>query len=124
MLIRVFTLAFEPMTGRFNDDPVRDFIVDKEVASIRDHFFLKDDPPYLALVLPLGRPGSGPTQAPIPVDVHPPGRGGRRLSYGILRPWCRRCTIRRLSGRLRFSTSETRPLEPMKGSRSFAARPC
>ncbi len=25
------------MTGRFNDDPVRDFIVDKEVATISDH---------------------------------------------------------------------------------------
>ena len=57
MLTRVFTLAFEPMTRRFNDDPVRDFIADKNIASIRDHFFLKDDPPYLALVLPLGRPG-------------------------------------------------------------------
>jgi len=41
MLIRVFTLAFEPMTGRFNDDPVRDFIADKEMASIRDYFFLR-----------------------------------------------------------------------------------
>ncbi len=41
MLIRVFTLAFEPVTGRFNYDPVHDFIADKEMASIRDHFFLR-----------------------------------------------------------------------------------
>ncbi|WP_020507877.1 hypothetical protein [Lamprocystis purpurea] len=41
MLIRVFTLAFEPMTGRFNDDPVRDFVADTDEASIRDHVFLR-----------------------------------------------------------------------------------
>jgi hypothetical protein len=37
----------------------------------------------------------------------------RRLSYGICNPSCSRFTICKLSRRLRFNTSETRPLEPM-----------
>ncbi len=70
MLIRVFTLAFEPMTGRFNDDPVRDFIADKEVASIRDHFFLKDDTPYLTLVVCYRPAGlAAAPQAPAPAGA-------------------------------------------------------
>ena len=62
MLIRVFTLSFEPVTGRFNDDPVRDFIADKEVATISDHFFVKDEAPYLVLVVRYRL--AGPVAAP------------------------------------------------------------
>lgn len=51
MLIRIFTLGFDPATARFNDEPVRDFIADKAVASISDHFFVKDEAPYLVLVV-------------------------------------------------------------------------
>lgn len=67
MLVRVFTLAFDPATGRFNDDPVRDFIADKEVASIGDHFFVKDDAPFLVLVVRyrIGGPVAAP-QVPAP----------------------------------------------------------
>ena len=46
------------------------------------------------------------------------------LRLGIFKPWCRRCTIHRRSGRFRLTTSETRPLEPVSGSRFFATRPC
>jgi len=51
MLVRVFTLGFNPATERFDDEPVRDFLGDKEVVSISDHFFLRDAAPYLALVV-------------------------------------------------------------------------
>jgi ATP-dependent DNA helicase RecQ len=51
MLVRVFTLGFDPATERFEDAPVRDFIADKDVVSIRDHFFVRDGMPYLALVV-------------------------------------------------------------------------
>ena len=37
----------------------------------------------------------------------------RRLSYGMCNPSCKRLTICKLSRRLRFNTSETRPLDPM-----------
>lgn len=51
MLVRVFTLGFDPVTERFDDTPVRDFISDKQVDAIADHFFLQDGRPYLALVV-------------------------------------------------------------------------
>jgi len=51
MHVRVFTLRFNPATEAFEDTPVTQFLADKEVCSIRDHFFLKDDTPYLTLVV-------------------------------------------------------------------------
>ena len=69
MLIRVFTLALEPMTRRFNDDPVRDFIVDKEVATISDHFFVKDEVRYLVLVVRYRV--AGPVALPVPAPAGP-----------------------------------------------------
>jgi superfamily II DNA helicase RecQ len=62
MPTRVFTLAFDPATEHFNDEPVRQFLADKEVLSVHDHFFVKDGLPYLALVA-CYRPG---TAAPAP----------------------------------------------------------
>lgn len=51
MRVRVFTLGFDPATERFDDEVVRDFVSDKEVESISDHFFVRDGSPYLALVV-------------------------------------------------------------------------
>ena len=45
MLMRVITLRFDPVTSSFDDGPVRDFIKDKEVLAIRDHFFMKNEVP-------------------------------------------------------------------------------
>ena len=50
-LVRVFTLAFSSSLAGFDDRELRDFIGDKEVVSIRDHFFVKDELPYLAVVV-------------------------------------------------------------------------
>ena len=41
MRFQLFTLAFDPITERFNDEAVQDFLADKEVESISDHFFVK-----------------------------------------------------------------------------------
>ncbi len=51
MLIKVFSLTFDSILGGFNDAGLRDFLKDKEVLSIRDHFFIKNDVPYLAMVV-------------------------------------------------------------------------
>lgn len=51
MLVRLFTLRFNPVTERFDDSAVAGFLADKEVLSIRDHFFMKEDVPYLTLVV-------------------------------------------------------------------------
>jgi len=58
MLARVITLRFDCVIGGFDDTPLRDFLKDKEVLSLRDHFFIKNDVPYLAVLVtysPLGK---------------------------------------------------------------------
>jgi ATP-dependent DNA helicase RecQ len=51
MLTRVITLRFNSLMDGFDDAPLRDFIKDKEVISARDHFFVRNDQPYLAVVV-------------------------------------------------------------------------
>lgn len=51
MLVRVFTLPFESRFGGFDDTALRDFVKDKEVLSVRDHFFAKDELPFLTVVV-------------------------------------------------------------------------
>ena len=51
MLVRIFTLKFDPVLGAFDDGTLRDFVKDKEILSIRDHFFSRDEIPYLAVVV-------------------------------------------------------------------------
>lgn len=67
MLVRIFTLRFNPALGRFEDEEVRNFIKDKEVLSIRDHFFVKDEFPYLAVLVTynLLRPEAEPPSAAV-----------------------------------------------------------
>jgi len=38
MQVRVFTLRYNPTTEAFEDAAVTQFLADKEVCSIRDHF--------------------------------------------------------------------------------------
>ena len=69
MLVRVFTLAFSSSLAGFDDRKLRDFIGDKEMVSIRDHFFLKDELPYMAVVVTynlLRPPNAAPVRVPIP----------------------------------------------------------
>ncbi len=51
MQIRIFTLQFNPLLGGFDEQPLRDFVTDKEVISLQDHFFQYDGRPYLTLIL-------------------------------------------------------------------------
>jgi hypothetical protein len=51
MLARVITLRFDAVLGSFDDVPLRDFLKDKEVFAIREHFFVKNEVPYLAVMV-------------------------------------------------------------------------
>ncbi len=51
MLARVFTLRFDSVLEGFDDRPLRDFLKDKEVVSLREHFFTKNEIPYLAVFI-------------------------------------------------------------------------
>ena len=50
-MLRIFTLKFQSTLGAFDDAELQAFIKDKEVLSIRDHFFTKDDMPYLVVLV-------------------------------------------------------------------------
>lgn len=51
MLMKIFSLTFNSLTGGFDDEPIRDFMKDKEVLSIRDHLFVRNEIPYLTLIV-------------------------------------------------------------------------
>ena len=51
MQTRVITLRFNGLQDGFDDAPLRDFTKDKEVISVRDHFFVRNEQPYLAVVV-------------------------------------------------------------------------
>lgn len=51
MLIRVFTLRFDPTVGVFDDRALREFIADKTVVSASDHFFVHEGLPHLAMII-------------------------------------------------------------------------
>lgn len=66
MLARVLTLRFDPLRGGFDDAPLYDFLKDKEVLAIHDHFFVKNDTPYVTVVVTY-------TQAPAVAPAARPG---------------------------------------------------
>ena len=51
MQVKVITLKYDHITGKIDDSSLTDFIKDKEVISVRDHFFMKDGCPYLVMVI-------------------------------------------------------------------------
>ncbi len=51
LLTKVFTLRFDPIVDGFDDTQVRDFTKDRQVISVKDHFFLRHEVPYLTLVI-------------------------------------------------------------------------
>ena len=51
MLMRVFTLRFDAARDGFDDGPVTEFIKDKAVLSLREHFFMRNETPYMAIVV-------------------------------------------------------------------------
>jgi len=61
MLIHIITLRFSTALDRFDDSSVQTFIRDKAVLSLREHFFVRNETPYLAIVViyePLLEPSS------------------------------------------------------------------
>ena len=75
MLARVVTLRFDPLIEAFDDSPLREFLKAKEVFAIRDHFLVRNEVPYLAVLVTYGlRP---PVAGPAP----PEKAAGRNASW-------------------------------------------
>lgn len=51
MLTKIFTLRFNELTDSFDDTPLQEFIKNKEILSLRDHFFMRHEVPYLAVIV-------------------------------------------------------------------------
>lgn len=51
MLIRVITLRFSVALDGFDDSSLTEFIKDKSVVSLREYFFIRNETPYLAVVV-------------------------------------------------------------------------
>ena len=51
MLVKVFTLTFNSVQGGFDDSELRDFMRDKEIIGITDHHFVRNEIPYLTLIV-------------------------------------------------------------------------
>jgi len=45
------TIRFNSALEQFDDTDLQEFIKDKEILSVRDHFFIKNDTPYIAVVI-------------------------------------------------------------------------
>lgn len=65
MRVCLITLRFDDLTGKIDDVPLNEFLRDKDVISVRDHFFVKDSTPYLALLVTYN---SGMTLSDIPIE--------------------------------------------------------
>ena len=63
MLARVLTLRFDPALEAFDDGPLQEFLKAREVHAIREHFFVRDGAPYLAVLVTYGlRPVAAPAE--------------------------------------------------------------
>lgn len=51
MLVKVISLTFDSASGGFRDDELREFLKDKELISMQEHFFVRNDIPYITFVL-------------------------------------------------------------------------
>jgi len=49
--LKVFTFRFSESAEGFNDEPLQEFIADKEVIEFSEHFFVHEKTPYLTLLL-------------------------------------------------------------------------
>jgi ATP-dependent DNA helicase RecQ len=51
MRVKVVTLRYAPSLGGFDERPLAEFVRDKEVLAVREHFFTLHDLPHLACLI-------------------------------------------------------------------------
>ena len=51
MLIKIFTLPFNSVKNRFDDDLLNEFMREHEVLTVRDYLFTRHEEPFLTLVV-------------------------------------------------------------------------
>lgn len=51
MLLKIFSLKFDALLGEFDDSSVQSFSRDKEILQITDHLLIRNEIPYLVLII-------------------------------------------------------------------------
>lgn len=69
MLVKILSLTFDSARGNFDDSLLREFLKDKEVISVTDHFFVKNEIPYLTLIVKYF-----PIRAEVDAELSPQGK--------------------------------------------------
>ena len=94
MHLRIFTLRFSPATGGFDDGPIRSFMTDKEVLSVREHFFSANGDAYWAVMLIYKQPALDADVAPTKPDSEAEKQDYRSVLtdesmplFNLLREW-------------------------------------
>ena len=66
---RILTLSFDERLERFDDASVQVFLADKELVTLRDHFFIHEGRPYMSLILTyrVSDPELPPSTAKVPL---------------------------------------------------------
>ena len=64
MLARVLTLRFDPRLEAFDDQPLREFLAQREVLAVREHFFQCNHVPYMAVMVTYALEPSTPNSPP------------------------------------------------------------
>jgi ATP-dependent DNA helicase RecQ len=90
--VKVLTLCYAPSLQGFDDRPLAEFVRDKEVLQVREHFFSVHDLPHLACLVTYQDPAPSrqagppqdPRQRPDPAAELP---DEDRVLFGTLREW-------------------------------------
>ena len=64
VLARVLTLRFEQRLEAFDDQPLREFLAQREVLAVREHFFQCNHVPYMAVMVTYALEPSSPHSPP------------------------------------------------------------
>ena len=51
MMVRVITLKFDPVLDAIDDRPLQAYVKDRDVMTVSEYFFVREDTPYLAVVV-------------------------------------------------------------------------
>ena len=66
MFFSTLTLRYDPDTGHIDDGAFQDFARDKEVLSVKEHFFLYRELPHITLCISWRQPEAGSRRQPKP----------------------------------------------------------
>ena len=73
MRVKLLTLRFAPSLGGFDDRPLAEFVRNREVLAVREHFFTVHELPHLACLVTYQDPTAPP----------PDGPSGGSLTLGV-----------------------------------------